>query len=71
MDSINDYCDHHTDKMRTISCLTCALFTGDVEDTGNGFVIVKCDDGKMRCTTIEAGCPWYEEDIFRYVKDIQ
>ena len=64
---------HNIVKMHPVnlSCETCGLYSGDFEDTGNGFHIVHCEDGRVRCTTLDAGCSSYEADMFLDVKDVQ
>jgi len=50
-------------------CLTCGMFQGDYEDTGNGLYIVHCADNQTRCVTYDAPCPMYD-DAFEGVKDV-
>jgi hypothetical protein len=72
MDTPTDYFDFDTSKVLSIkSCFTCELYYGEFEDTGNGFFVIHCSDGKSRCAVLDAGCNFYEEDVFRYVKDVQ
>lgn len=49
-------------------CMECDLFTGDYEDTGNGLHIVYCDDGQTRCTTLDAGCSYFEGGAIKGVE---
>lgn len=45
-----------------MNCLECRLFTGEYEDTHNGFLIIFCDNGKIHATTLEAGCESFQPD---------
>ncbi len=72
MDNTSDNFHYDIVKMHSVnlSCFTCGLYCGDYEDTGNGFQIVHCEDGKSRCAWMDSGCSYYEEDMFADVKDV-
>ena len=51
-------------------CKDCMLFNDKEgegwEDTGNGFHIIYCKDGKVRAAELKEGCPHFEK--FEYVQ---
>jgi len=59
-----------SEKKVTCPCMTCTLYSGDYEDIRNGQYIVHCEDGKARCTTLDAGCAWYQHDEFSELIDV-
>lgn len=53
-------------------CKKCKLFNDKEgegwENTGNGFHIVYCKDGKVRVAELEEGCPYQEEKETEYIQ---
>lgn len=53
-----------------VTCLECALYPGEHEDTGNGMWIVRCEDDKTRCVMEDSHCPYFEKDAFCGITEI-
>ena len=44
-------------------CLTCGMYRGEHEDTGNGLYIVYCNDDKTRCVSYLGGCELFDNEF--------
>lgn len=65
MDSTYDYSNNGITEVRGMRCpcLTCGMYQGEHEDTGNGLYIVYCSDDKTRCVGYNSPCPLYDDEF--------
>jgi len=55
-----DLQDNKGTQVLTCLCSLCELYPGDYEDTGNGFHVVYCEDGKTRYVRDDSVCEAYQ-----------